>query len=197
VISDLDTLATLPPRELRAGLAEVIKYGLIEDADFLAWIEQHVADLLRLDPDALSYAVRRSCEIKARIVAADEREQGQRALLNLGHTFGHAIETAAGYGEWLHGEGVAVGMLIAARTSAELGWIGRTDVARVEDLLRHAGLPTQAPRIGARQALELMGYGQESPRRPHSPGPAAPSRRGGRDWRLPRRGVAADPGHAL
>jgi 3-dehydroquinate synthase len=157
VLADLDTLATLAPRELRAGLAEVIKYGLVHDVDFLGWIEQHLVDLLRLDRAALKYAVRRSCEIKARIVAADEREHGQRALLNLGHTFGHAIETAAGFGEWLHGEAVALGMLIAARMSRELGWLGRADVERVEGLLRRAGLPGEAPRIGARQALELMG----------------------------------------
>jgi 3-dehydroquinate synthase len=157
VLADLDTLATLAPRELRAGLAEVIKYGLVHDVDFLGWIEQHLDDLLGLDRPALKYAVRRSCEIKARIVAADEREHGQRALLNLGHTFGHAIETAAGFGEWLHGEGVALGMLIAARMSRELGWLGAADVQRVEEVLRRAGLPSEAPRIGARQALELMG----------------------------------------
>ena len=113
--------------------------------------------MLRLDRAALAYAVRRSCEIKARIVAADEREHGQRALLNLGHTFGHAIETAAGYGEWLHGEGVAVGMLMAARMSARLGWIDAAAVDRVLELLRRTGLPTAAPRIGAQRALELMG----------------------------------------
>ena len=157
VISDLATLRTLPPRELRAGLAEVIKYGLVDDADFLAWIEQHVDALLALDMQALGYAVRRSCEIKARIVAADEREHGQRALLNLGHTFGHAIETAAGYGEWLHGEAVAIGMLLAADLSQRLGWIDVTDVARVRDLLRRAELPVAAPPIGAARAFELMG----------------------------------------
>jgi 3-dehydroquinate synthase len=157
VLADLDTLATLPPRELRAGLAEVIKYGLVADVDFLGWIEQHIADLLRLDRAALQYAIRRSCEIKARIVAVDEREHGQRALLNLGHTFGHAIETAAGFGAWLHGEGVAVGMMIAARMSRELGWLSHADVERVEELLRRAELPMQGPRIGARLALELMG----------------------------------------
>ena len=157
VISDLATLRTLPPRELRAGLAEVIKYGLVDDADFLAWIEQHVEALLALDMQALGYAVRRSCEIKARIVAADEREHGQRALLNLGHTFGHAIETAAGYGEWLHGEAVAMGMLLAADLSQRLGWIDVTDVERVRVLLRRAELPVAAPLIGAARAFELMG----------------------------------------
>jgi len=157
VISDLATLRTLPPRELRAGLAEVIKYGLVDDADFLAWIEQNVEALLALDMQALGYAVRRSCEIKARIVAADEREHGQRALLNLGHTFGHAIETAAGYGEWLHGEAVAMGMLLAADLSQRLGWIDVTDVERVRALLRRAELPVAAPPIGAARAFELMG----------------------------------------
>ena len=157
VLSDLDTLRTLPVRELRAGLAEVIKYGLIDDADFLQWIERHVENLLALDMQALATAVRRSCEIKARIVAADEREHGQRALLNLGHTFGHAIETAAGYGEWLHGEAVGMGMLLAADMSQRLGWIDAADVARVRELLARAGLPVAAPPIGAARAFELMG----------------------------------------
>ena len=157
VLSDLDTLRTLPARELHAGLAEVIKYGLIDDADFLQWIERHVDDLLALDLQALATAVRRSCEIKARIVAADEREHGQRALLNLGHTFGHAIETAAGYGEWLHGEAVGMGMLLAADMSQRLGWIDAADVARVRELLARAGLPVAAPPIGAARAFELMG----------------------------------------
>jgi len=157
VVSDLATLATLPARELRSGLAEVVKYGLIHDADFLAWIESNVAPLLALDLDALTHAVRRSCEIKARIVASDEREQGQRALLNLGHTFGHAIENAMGYGEWLHGEAVGVGMLLAADLSSRLGWIAPADVERVRTLLERIGLPTRAPVIGAQRALELMG----------------------------------------
>jgi 3-dehydroquinate synthase len=157
VISDLATLRTLPPRELRAGLAEVIKYGLIDDADFLAWIEQHLDALLALDVASLAHAVRRSCEIKARIVGADEREHGQRALLNLGHTFGHAIETAAGYGEWLHGEAVGVGMLLAADLSQRLGWIDAAEVTRLERLLERAGLPVAAPAIGAGPALQLMG----------------------------------------
>ena len=157
VISDLATLATLPARELRAGLAEVVKYGLIDDADFLAWIESNVEPLLALDLDALTHAVRRSCEIKARIVASDEREQGQRALLNLGHTFGHAIENAMGYGQWLHGEAVGVGMLLAADLSSRLGWIATADVERVRTLLERIGLPTGAPAIGAHRALELMG----------------------------------------
>jgi 3-dehydroquinate synthase len=157
VIADLATLRTLPPRELHAGLAEVIKYGLISDAGFLGWIEDHLDALLALDTTALVQAVRRSCEIKARIVAADEREHGQRALLNLGHTFGHAIETAAGYGEWLHGEAVGVGMLLAADLSQRLGWLQPDDVERVRAVLRRAGLPLEPPRIGAGRALDLMG----------------------------------------
>ena len=145
VISDTDTLATLPPRELRAGLAEVIKAALVADPGFLDWIESHLDALLRLDGAALAHAIRRSCEIKAAIVAEDEREHGRRALLNLGHTFGHAIETAAGYGEWLHGEAVAAGLVMAA------------DLARVKSLLARAGLPVVAPPIGAGRALALMG----------------------------------------
>jgi 3-dehydroquinate synthase len=157
VLSDLATLRTLPVRELRAGLAEVVKYGLIDDAGFLDWIERNVQPLLALDMEALAHAVRRSCEIKARIVASDEREQGARALLNLGHTFGHAIENALGYGEWLHGEAVGVGMLLAADLSSRLGWLARSDVERVQALLARIGLPTTAPAIGAARALELMG----------------------------------------
>jgi 3-dehydroquinate synthase len=130
---------------------------LIDDADFLAWIEQHLDALLALDVASLAHAVRRSCEIKARIVGADEREHGQRALLNLGHTFGHAIETAAGYGEWLHGEAVGVGMLLAADLSQRLGWIDAAEVTRLERLLERAGLPVAAPAIGAGPALQLMG----------------------------------------
>jgi 3-dehydroquinate synthase len=157
VISDMATLATLPLRELRAGLAEVVKYGLIDDVEFLGWIERNTQPLLALDPEALAHAVRRSCEIKARIVAADEHEHGQRALLNLGHTFGHAIETATGYGQWLHGEAVAVGMMLAADLSCRLGWLEAADVTRVRTLLERIGLPSKAPAIGAGRALELMG----------------------------------------
>jgi 3-dehydroquinate synthase len=157
VVSDTSTLTTLPPRELRAGLAEVIKYGLVADAGFLAWLEKELPALLALDPAALAHAIRRSCEIKAEIVAEDEREHGRRALLNLGHTFGHAIETAAGYGEWLHGEAVGVGMLLAADLSRRLGWIGEADLVRVRELLVRAGLPVTAPPIGAARALGLMG----------------------------------------
>ena len=157
VVADTDTLATLPPREFRAGLAEVIKYGLVADPGFLAWIEAEIDALLRLDGAALTHAIRRSCEIKAEIVAEDEREHGRRALLNLGHTFGHAIEAAVGYGEWLHGEAVGAGMLMAADLSCRLGWIAAADVERVRVLLGRAGLPTSAPSIGANRAFGLMG----------------------------------------
>ena len=157
VVSDIGTLATLPPRELRAGLAEVIKYGLVADAGFLGWIEANLDGLIALEPGALVYAVRRSCELKAEIVAEDEREHGRRALLNLGHTFGHAIEAAAGYGEWLHGEAVAAGMVMAADLSRRLGWLDGGDVERVRSLLARAGLPLAAPPIGAARALALMG----------------------------------------
>ena len=157
VVSDIGTLATLPPRELRAGLAEVIKYGLVADAGFLSWIEANLDGLLALEPGALGHAVRRSCELKAEIVAEDEREHGRRALLNLGHTFGHAIEAAAGYGEWLHGEAVAAGMVMAADLSRRLGWLDGGDVERVSSLLARAGLPLAAPPIGAARALALMG----------------------------------------
>jgi len=157
VVADTTTLGTLPPRELRAGLAEVIKYGLVADAGFLDWIEAHLEALLGLEAAALAHAIRRCCEIKAAIVADDEREHGRRALLNLGHTFGHAIETATGYGEWLHGEAVGAGMLMAADLSCRLGWLRHEDVERVRALLARAGLPVAAPRIGAVRALELMG----------------------------------------
>ena len=157
VLADTDTLGTLPPREFRAGLAEVIKYGLVADAGFLDWIEAHLDALLRLDGAALAHAIRRSCEIKAAIVAEDEREHGRRALLNLGHTFGHAIETATGYGEWLHGEAVGAGLLMAADLSCRLGWLAEADLARVRHLLERAGLPVATPPIGAGRALQLMG----------------------------------------
>jgi 3-dehydroquinate synthase len=156
VVADTDALATLPDRELRAGLAEVVKYGLIRDPAFLAWLEDAMPRLLARDPEALAHAIRRSCEVKAEIVGRDEREHGERALLNLGHTFGHAIETAEGYGEWLHGEAVAVGMVMAAETSARLGWLARADVERVRAVIASAGLPVRAPRIGVERALELM-----------------------------------------
>ncbi len=156
VLADLNTLATLPDRELRAGLAEVIKYGLIADVRFLEWLEAEMPRLLARDVSALAYAVEVSCATKARIVALDERESGPRALLNLGHTFGHAIEAAMGYGQWLHGEAVAAGMVLAAETSRALGWLSQADVDRVRSVLRQAELPTESPRLGADRALELM-----------------------------------------
>jgi len=158
VLADLDTLDTLPDRELAAGLAEVIKYGLIRDAEFLAWLEANMTLLLARDKTALAYAVRRSCEHKAEVVAADEKEAGERALLNLGHTFGHAIETGLGYGAWLHGEAVAVGTLMAAELSARLGWLDRAAVERVEALFRIAGLPVRGPDLGGDRYLELMSH---------------------------------------
>jgi 3-dehydroquinate synthase len=157
VITDTTTLGTLPDRELRAGLAEVVKYGFIRDAAFLSWIEANAQALLNRDPHALAYAIRRSCEIKAEVVGIDEREQGLRAILNFGHTFGHAIETATGYGDWLHGEGVAVGMVLAADMSKRLGWLSAADCERVSRIVANLKLPTDAPRIGAQRALELMG----------------------------------------
>jgi len=156
VLADLSTLDTLAERELAAGLAEVIKYGLIRDPDFFVWLENNLAALLARDKAALATAVARSCANKAEVVAADERETGERALLNLGHTFGHAIETGLGYGEWLHGEAVAAGTLIAAELSARLGWLMAGDVQRIERLFVRAGLPVQAPALGAARYLELM-----------------------------------------
>ncbi|MEO6081322.1 MAG: 3-dehydroquinate synthase [Steroidobacteraceae bacterium] len=156
VFADTSTLGTLPLRELRAGLAEVVKYGLIFDRVFLDWIEKHVDELLALDPAALAHAIHRSCELKADVVRRDERETGDRALLNLGHTFGHAIETVTGYTEWLHGEAVATGMVIAADMSARLGMLPTADVQRIKDLLQRIGLPIEAPRFGAQRALDCM-----------------------------------------
>jgi 3-dehydroquinate synthase len=156
VIADVATLDTLPARELRAGLAEVIKHGLALDAAFVDWLESNVEKILQRDRAALVYAVRRSCELKAGIVAADERESGARALLNLGHTFGHAIEAGTGYGAWLHGEAVAAGMVMAAELSLLSGMIPKGDVARVRRLLERAGLPVRGPALGAARMLELM-----------------------------------------
>lgn len=157
VLADMSLLSTLPDRELSAGIAEVIKYALIGDMAFLDWLEVHVEALVGRDPVLLAEAVFRSCQHKARIVAADEHEQGERALLNLGHTFGHAIESFMGYGEWLHGEAVAVGMLMAADLSARLGWITNQDVARIRRLLIAANLPVTVPEIGSDAFLSLMG----------------------------------------
>ena len=156
VIADTDLLQTLPDRELRAGLAEVIKYGLICDPAFFYWIEANVDALLARSPQALSHAIYRSCQIKAQIVARDEREQGERALLNLGHTFGHAIESATGYVDWQHGEAVGTGMLIAAEMSQRLGNLDPAVVGRLRALLQRAGLPVDAPRIGAARAFDYM-----------------------------------------
>jgi 3-dehydroquinate synthase len=156
VLCDLDTLATLPARELSAGLAEVIKYGPIADLAFLGWIEAHLHALLARDPAALSHAVRRSCEIKAEVVGQDERESGLRAILNFGHTFGHAIEAGLGYGEWLHGEAVGCGMVMAASLSAELGGVDAAFAQRLQRLIAAAGLPTVAPFMPASRWLDLM-----------------------------------------
>jgi 3-dehydroquinate synthase len=157
VIADTDSLNTLPDRELSAGLAEVIKYGLIDDPGFFAWLEANMGLLRARDPEALATAIERSCRDKAAVVAADEREAGRRALLNLGHTFGHAIETGVGYGEWLHGEAVAAGMCMAADLSRRLGWITEGDARRILDLVARAGLPVGPPAgIGAERFLDLM-----------------------------------------
>jgi len=157
VLIDTVTLGTLPDRELSAGLAEVIKYGLIRDLDFLTWLEANMDALLRRDAAALAEAIERSCLNKAEVVAADERESGERALLNLGHTFGHAIETGLGYGSWLHGEAVAAGMCMAAALSARLGWITAADLARVEALVKRAKLPVRAPaKLDPERMLALM-----------------------------------------
>lgn len=157
VIADTDTLDTLPDRELAAGLAEVVKYGLIRDPAFFDWLEKNTQPLLSRDPAAVSEAVERSCRNKADVVAADERESGQRALLNLGHTFGHTIEAAAGYGNWLHGEAVAAGMVMAADLSRRMGWIDQPAIARIRRLLQGFGLPVQPPAsIPTERWLDLM-----------------------------------------
>lgn len=156
VLADISTLNTLPDRELKAGLAEVIKYGLIRDPEFFAWLEINIDKLLARDSDALAYAVHRSCANKAEVVIADERETGERALLNLGHTFGHAIETGMGYGVWLHGEAVAAGTLIAAELSYRLGWITSEMVLRIEKIFVRAGLPVYGAPLGPGRYLELM-----------------------------------------
>jgi 3-dehydroquinate synthase len=156
VLADTRTLTTLPERELKAGLAEIIKYGLIRDTDFLAWLEQSMPRLLARDPEALTYAIEQSCRNKAEVVGADEREAGDRALLNLGHTFGHAIETETHYSGWLHGEAVAVGMRMAAFMSRQLGWLSDEDFSRVERLLQAAELPLEPPAMGSGRFRELM-----------------------------------------
>lgn len=160
VVCDLDTLKTLPQRELSAGLAEVIKYGPIADMAFLTWIEDHLDALIARDPAALAHAVKRSCEIKAWVVGQDERESGVRAILNFGHTFGHAIEAGMGYGTWLHGEGVGCGMVMAAHLSQRMGLVDAAFVQRLTRLIRNAGLPVVGPQLSttdnAGRYLELM-----------------------------------------
>ena len=157
VIIDTDTLNTLPDRELSSGLAEAIKVGLIRDPEFFAWLEVNLDKLLARDPEALAYAIHRSCRNKAEVVAADERESGVRATLNLGHSFGHAIETGVGYGNWLHGEAIAAGMVMASDLSRRLKWLSAADVARVEKLIRRARLPVRAPgTLSTARFLELM-----------------------------------------
>ncbi len=158
VIADTDTLKTLPERELAAGLAEVIKYGLIGDFTFFEWLETNMDRLVARESTALAHAIEVSCRNKSTVVAADEREEGVRALLNFGHTFGHAIESGLGYGQWLHGEAVAAGMVIAARVSREMGLVDDQCVSRTVKLLQRAGLPVRGPRLGVDRYLELMGH---------------------------------------
>jgi len=162
VISDVATLDTLPDRELRAGLAEVIKHGAALDALLFDWLERNVEKLLARDRGALVYAVRRSCELKAAVVSEDEREAGPRALLNLGHTFGHAIETATGFGPWLHGEAVAAGMVMAAQLSSRAGMLAARDAQRIEALVARAGLPTRAPKLAPERWRELIALDKKS-----------------------------------
>ncbi len=157
VLADTQVLSTLPKRELAAGIAEVVKYGLIADAPFMDWLEANMDALVGKDAEALSYAIERSCQNKADVVAQDEREGGIRAILNLGHTFGHAIETSMGYGQWLHGEAVAAGMVMAADLSCRLGNLAKADVSRIEKLLLRAELPVKAPReVTEAEFLSLM-----------------------------------------
>ncbi len=158
VLIDTATLDTLPDRELSAGLAEVIKYGAIADADFLDWLDTHMEQLLDRDSEALAHAISRSCELKAQVVAEDEREAGRRAILNFGHTFGHAIERCQGYGDWLHGEAVAAGMLMAA----ELSGLPAADVTRLRELIRRARLPVEPPAIDADAMLGAMGLDKKA-----------------------------------
>ena len=161
VVADTETLNTLPDRELSAGMAEVIKYGLIRDLPFLEWLEVNMDRLMGRDPEALSYAIERSCTNKAEVVAADELEtakEGGRALLNLGHTFGHAIETGVGYGQWLHGEAVAAGTMMAVELSTRLGWMSELDFARAKALFQRARLPVVGPALGADRYLDLMSH---------------------------------------
>jgi 3-dehydroquinate synthase len=156
VIADLNTLKTLPPRELSAGLAEVVKHGAIADAQFLDWIEANAAALLACDTTALGHAVLRSCEIKSAVVSADEREGGIRATLNFGHTFGHAIEAGLGYGEWLHGEAVGCGMVMGADLSHRLNYISKPELERLTKIIQAMNLPIVPPKFGAARYMELM-----------------------------------------
>ena len=157
VLSDTTALATLDPREVRAGFAEIVKYGLIDDPGFFAWLEANMEAVLALDDDALAIAIVKACERKAALVVADERESGVRALLNLGHTFAHAIETGTGYGAWLHGEAVAAGIVLAAHMSRRMGWLSGHDCERIERLLDRAGLPIRAPAaLSPQRMLDLM-----------------------------------------
>jgi len=162
VIADLDTLKSLPPRELSAGLAEVIKHGAIADTEFFEWIEAHHRELLNCDSNAMSHAVERSCEIKSAVVAADEKESGIRAILNFGHTFGHAIESGLGYGEWLHGEAVGCGMVMAADLSYRLGYLRAEETSRIKSLIKKMGLPDYAPQLGNSRFFELMRIDKKS-----------------------------------
>jgi 3-dehydroquinate synthase len=166
VVCDLDALKTLPPRELSAGLAEIIKYGPIADMPFLDWIETNLDGLLAREPAALAHAIQRSCEIKAWVVGQDERETGMRAILNFGHTFGHAIESGLGYGQWLHGEGVGCGMVMAAQLSQRLGLVETSFVDRLRQLVARAGLPVKAPVLAtqdnAGRYLDLMRIDKKS-----------------------------------
>ena len=156
VIADTDTLNTLPDRELSAGIAEVIKYGLICDSDFYQWLDANVEQLFDRNQAALGEAIYRSCDNKAKVVASDEREAGIRAILNLGHTFGHAIETAQGYGNWLHGEAVAAGMMLAIELSCLKGWVSKQEVCDLENMLKLAHLPVKPPAMTQQQFLDLM-----------------------------------------
>ena len=166
VVCDIELLKTLPARELSAGLAEIIKYGPIADMAFFDWIEANISALLVGEANALSHAIQRSCEIKAQVVGQDEREQGLRAILNFGHTFGHAIESGLGYGEWLHGEGVGCGMVMAAHLSERVGLVDAAFVSRLTRLIRLAGLPVRAPLLSptdnAGRYLELMRLDKKS-----------------------------------
>ncbi|RLA47806.1 MAG: 3-dehydroquinate synthase [Gammaproteobacteria bacterium] len=165
VLIDIDTLKTLPEREFKAGLAEVVKYGLIIDSAFFDWLEQNVKSLLARDEEALLYAIESSCRLKAEVVSADERESGIRAILNLGHTFGHAVETFQSYSSWLHGEAIAAGMVMAAELSSVIGWLSESDVSRVRRILAQIGLPIAPPEnISAQKFLDLMAVDKKARR---------------------------------